>query len=57
MNVAFYDVAKSTTEPVATAAAKFMWAIQDQRGIYEVDHDLRRPRRLDRRVHLDQGAA
>jgi hypothetical protein len=36
VSVAFYDLARSTTEPVATAPAKFMWAIQDQRGIYEV---------------------
>ena len=36
VNVGLLRRAKSTTEPVATAPAKFMWAIQDQRGIYEV---------------------
>ena len=36
VGVAFYDVAKSTTTPVATAPATFLWTVPGQRGIYEV---------------------
>lgn len=36
VNVAFYNVAKSTTTPVEDLPATFIWAIKDVRGIYEV---------------------
>ena len=36
VTVAFYDIAKSTTTPVASLPATFIWAIKDVRGIYEV---------------------
>jgi hypothetical protein len=36
VTVAFYDIAKSTTTPVASLPATFIWAIRDVRGIYEV---------------------
>jgi len=36
VGVAFYDAAKSSTTPVATDPATFIWAIPDERGIYEV---------------------
>ena len=34
VNVAFYDVAKSSTVPVSTSNAAFIWAIQDVKGVY-----------------------
>lgn len=36
VNVAFYEVATSTTVPATTAPATFLWTIPGQRGIYEV---------------------
>ena len=36
VDVAFYEIAKSTEAPVATASATFIWTIPDTRGIYEV---------------------
>ncbi len=37
VSVAFYDLAKSSTQPAATADATFVWAITGQKGIYVVD--------------------
>ncbi|HEX7471548.1 MAG TPA: hypothetical protein VF323_00570 [Candidatus Limnocylindrales bacterium] len=36
VKVAFYDVASSTTTPVATVPATFLWTIPDQTGVYEL---------------------
>lgn len=36
INVAFYEVAKSTDSPVATVPAKFIWTIPPKTGIYEL---------------------
>jgi hypothetical protein len=41
--VAFYDVARSTTTPVATVPATFLWTIAGQRGIYEVTTTFAEP--------------
>jgi hypothetical protein len=43
VTVAFYDVAKSTTQPTATAVAKFVWAITGQKGVYVVDATFGEP--------------
>lgn len=32
--VAFYDLAKSSTTPVESSSASFIWAIQDVKGVY-----------------------
>ena len=36
VKVAFYDVAKSATTPVATVPTTFLWTIPDQTGVYEL---------------------
>ncbi|MFI5226846.1 MAG: hypothetical protein ACHQ3P_09235 [Candidatus Limnocylindrales bacterium] len=37
VSVAFYDLGKSSTTPVSTNQATFVWAITGQKGIYVVD--------------------
>lgn len=43
VTVAFYDVAKSSTTPVTTVPATFIWAIKDVRGLYEVTATFAEP--------------
>jgi hypothetical protein len=40
VTVGFYDLARDPSKPVATAPATFIWAIENQRGVYAVDADL-----------------
>ena len=40
VSVAFFDLGKDTSRPVATAEGRFVWAIQDQVGVYVADVDL-----------------
>ena len=39
-NVAFFDLAKSSTAPAMTVPATFIWAIQGQRGLYHLTADF-----------------
>jgi hypothetical protein len=41
--VAFYDLAKSPTTPIARVDGQFIWAIEGQRGIYHVTTDFTDP--------------
>jgi hypothetical protein len=36
-SIAFYDVGRDTSKPIATADGTFVWAIKDSRGIYVAD--------------------
>jgi hypothetical protein len=38
--IALYDLGRDPTKPVATANGTFIWAIQDERGVYVVTVDL-----------------
>jgi hypothetical protein len=40
VEVKVFDLGASTEEPVATADATFLWAIEDERGVYVADVDL-----------------
>jgi hypothetical protein len=43
VNVAFYDAARSTANPTSSGPATFIWAIPDQRGIYEITATFAEP--------------
>jgi len=40
VTVGFYDLGRDASKPVATAPATFIWAIENERGVYAVDADL-----------------
>jgi hypothetical protein len=40
VSVAFYDLGRDPSKPVATADATFVWAIEGERGVYAVDATL-----------------
>jgi len=43
VQVRFYDLAADPTKPAAQADAKFVWAVPNQRGLYEATVDFPRP--------------